>query len=364
LLREAAVAGVRTVITGGVGPLIQFGVNQGINAAIPLLPEEVLAPLAEASTRVNDFVGAQGGGMLLGVEADSVGGRDRSGVAWAATTVLGVSLTAVAGRISNFLRRACFAAGTLVHTRDGLKPIDQVRVGDSVWSRSEHDVGEPGWRKVIEHACTGEQEIFEVSVSTPSGRSETYRTTELHPFWIETGGEGRGGFIAAGDLKIGEQLRLADGSAAHVTNISATGVIEPVYNFSVEGWRTYHVGELGTWVHNECVDVSRIRPERGLTGSRKHGLGWTAQDAIARARRDNTPQGKFGSQADLDFVTGTVRSWATDGRVRTGIRDPIALPEGHSSRVYFPDGSSRAATHVWIRINSSGTYHAYPMILD
>ena len=32
----------------------------------------------------------------------------------------------------------CFVAGTLVHTKDGLKPIEQVKVGDWVLSRPEN----------------------------------------------------------------------------------------------------------------------------------------------------------------------------------------------------------------------------------
>jgi filamentous hemagglutinin len=49
------------------------------------------------------------------------------------------------------------------------------------------------------------------------------------------------------------ELEDADGSPAYVTVVTATRIIEPVWNFSVEGWHTYHVGELGVWVHNECV---------------------------------------------------------------------------------------------------------------
>ncbi len=78
----------------------------------------------------------------------------------------------------------------------------------------------------------------------------------MHPFWIETGGdEGKAGFLAARSLRAGDQLRLGDGSPAYVTGVEATGIIEPVYNFSVDGWKTYHVGELGVWVHNDnCFD--------------------------------------------------------------------------------------------------------------
>jgi hypothetical protein len=148
----------------------------------------------------------------------------------------------------------CFASGTLVHTRDGLKAIDLLRAGDVVWSRSEYDVGDSSWRKVTEAGCTGEHEIYEVVVSAETGQSETCRTTELHPFWIERGTAEEGCFIAARSLPVGAQLRLADGSAAYVMSVSATGVTEAVYNFSVEGWHTYYVGELGVWVHNECLD--------------------------------------------------------------------------------------------------------------
>ena len=92
-------------------------------------------------------------------------------------------------------------------------------------------------------------------MATPSGQSETYRCTDTHPFWMEKGGDdGEGGFLAARSLRTGDQLRLGDGSPAYVTSVEATGIIEPVYNFSVDGWKTYHVGELGVWVHNVCID--------------------------------------------------------------------------------------------------------------
>ena len=72
---------------------------------------------------------------------------------------------------------------------------------------------------------------------------------------MEKGGDdGEGGFLAARSLRTGDQLRLGDGSPAYVTSVEATGIIEPVYNFSVDGWKTYHVGELGVWVHNVCID--------------------------------------------------------------------------------------------------------------
>ena len=60
----------------------------------------------------------------------------------------------------------------------------------------------------------------------------------------------RGGWVAARELKPGDQVRLADGSKAFVTAVRKTERVEPVYNFTVDGFHTYHVGELGVWVHN------------------------------------------------------------------------------------------------------------------
>ena len=57
--------------------------------------------------------------------------------------------------------------------------------------------------------------------------------------------------MAAELLEAGQPLRLADGTSAHVISVRNTGEMESVYNFEVEGFHTYHIGELGVWVHND-----------------------------------------------------------------------------------------------------------------
>lgn len=94
--RGFAVAGVRSVMTGGVAPLVQFGINQGVNAVIPSLPDAILEPLSRAKSAIDDFVGHGGGSWLLGVERSQVNATDSGGVAWAAETILGVSFTQIA----------------------------------------------------------------------------------------------------------------------------------------------------------------------------------------------------------------------------------------------------------------------------
>ena len=43
---------------------------------------------------------------------------------------------------------ACFVAGTLVHTKEGLVPIEQIRVGDWVLSQPEQK-GERAYKRVV-----------------------------------------------------------------------------------------------------------------------------------------------------------------------------------------------------------------------
>jgi LysM repeat protein len=234
----------------------------------------------------------------------------------------------IGGWFAERLGISCFAAGTLIHTREGLKPIEQLRDGDVVWSRSQYDVGEAAWRPVVEWGCTGEKEIYEVRVSTADGRTETYRTTEMHPFWVETGGdEGTGGFVAAGWLERGDRLRLADGSPAYVTSVEATGVTEPVYNFSVEGWHTYHVGEIGVWVHNDCV-TAKLQAARATLSP------------VARSQLDAIEGVANTVRADLVRDPRRLLGVLTDAEQAALRRDPSLL------RMYFGNAVHRTAAAI------------------
>ena len=95
----------------------------------------------------------------------------------------------VGGLTAKGAARACFVAGTLIHTKDGLKAIEEIQVGEHVWSHSEWDEGESSYRKVANTFQFGEKEIWEVEVGTMDGRQETYRATGNHPFWVENDSE-------------------------------------------------------------------------------------------------------------------------------------------------------------------------------
>ncbi|ANB92140.1 hypothetical protein MOVS_09330 [Moraxella ovis] len=148
----------------------------------------------------------------------------------------------------------CFTAGTLIHTTDGLKPIETITHGDLIWSRQEFG-DEYDYRPVIATKVTPNQEIYEVVVRHSNHTTETFKTTKEHPFWVEGIG-----WLKASLLEQGMTL-LDKHGLPNVTIISQTKLdhTDTVYNFEVQDFHTYHIGEYGVWVHNaDCCEVNQV----------------------------------------------------------------------------------------------------------
>ena len=141
----------------------------------------------------------------------------------------------------------CFAAGTLVLTEDGFRNIEDIEPGDKVYSTDE-ETGESGYKEVLQ-VFVKETEVvthvfYEVEQEDGETRTEEIETTLNHLFWCE------GEWKAAGTLKAGDLLTLADGSRVEVTDITYEDRHTTVYNMEVADYHTYYVGEDGVWVHN------------------------------------------------------------------------------------------------------------------
>jgi hypothetical protein len=57
----------------------------------------------------------------------------------------------------------CFVAGTLVHTKDGLRPIEQIKVGDYVLSKPESGEGELSYQRVTRTYEYDDREVYFVA---------------------------------------------------------------------------------------------------------------------------------------------------------------------------------------------------------
>ena len=136
----------------------------------------------------------------------------------------------------------CFTGDTEVYTSDGLVCIEDVEVGDSVWAYNS-ETGETELKEVLNVWVKETDEILHVSTSD----GETIDTTTNHPFYVE-----EKGWVAAGDLEIGDILCTVDSDKIEVTDTELEKLDEPilVYNLDVADFDTYFVGEYGVLVHN------------------------------------------------------------------------------------------------------------------
>ena len=211
--------------------------------------------------------------------------------------------------------RGCFVAGTLVHTKNGLMSIEKIRVGDFVLSQPEAkgELAYKRVVKTFVHE-NKEVYLVDYGVMNPLVDSEEFDVvnfwdgkdasdlhhlvvTPNHPFWVKGIG-----WTSVNQLEPNHVLELKDGSYAVVlralrilvTEESGIGwtydnhddfgpkidlrndavvvstedvpndyifsfahsspdayIKRRVYNFEVEGFHTYCVGEQGVWVLSE-----------------------------------------------------------------------------------------------------------------
>lgn len=144
----------------------------------------------------------------------------------------------------------CFVAGALIETEQGLKPIESFVGGELVWSKSDKDFTYH-YQPVVATKVTHNQPIYEIIVENDFGVRETFLTTEEHPFWVKDVGWQKASILRHGNI-------LLDRNNKDIKVISQVllAKLDTVYNIEVDHYHTYHVGQLGIWVHNaNCCDL-------------------------------------------------------------------------------------------------------------
>lgn len=144
----------------------------------------------------------------------------------------------------------CFIAGTPVHTKDGVKAIEDIKVGDWVASRDEL-TGKTDWKPVTRLFRNHDKATLHITLANPDGHAETLGATVEHPFHVEGKGWVQAGALQAGDTISG----LTPAATQRVVSITQDGQRHETYNFEVADYHTYFVGADGLWVHNSCRDI-------------------------------------------------------------------------------------------------------------
>ncbi len=161
----------------------------------------------------------------------------------------GSAIKSVGKSVVKYGKSLCFIEGTLILTGNGKIPIEKIKEGDYVYAK-DPETGECSLKRVIQ---TFENETDELVHLTING--EKIVTTPGHPFYVLNKG-----WVGADDLKIGDIVFLYSNKKASVEKITfehLTCSIK-VYNFEVEDFHTYFVGENSILVHNKGCGLNRI----------------------------------------------------------------------------------------------------------
>ncbi|MFF3768885.1 polymorphic toxin type 27 domain-containing protein [Streptomyces sp. NPDC002232] len=140
----------------------------------------------------------------------------------------------------------CFPAGTKVSTESGAKPIEQIKIGDRVWS-SDPVTGKKSLQRVLNLFNRSVDQLVRVETATGS-----VEATDSHRFWVESRG-----WVEARDLRAGDRFRTKEGATEKVRGTALVKGTTKVYNFEVENLNSYYVyaGPTPVLVHNECTQA-------------------------------------------------------------------------------------------------------------
>jgi len=229
MLMGAVQGGVSSMVTAGVGQLTGVNLDQIMQQQRCLTPSEIGLVVA----------GSTAGYSITNGLMAAISGRD-VGDAFATGAIHG-ALNGMATTLAIASQSKCFPAGTMVLTKEGMSPIETIRVGDSVWSINEGS----GLKelKVVTKISIRQADGI-VAIVLPQ---ETIEATPEHPFRVVGSKES---WLEAGYLKPGMKLKAIDGEQFTIQNTIRQSNKVKVYNFEVAQNHSYCVGMRGVLVHN------------------------------------------------------------------------------------------------------------------
>ena len=239
------IAAAAVLVAHGLGTAAQ-GVGQITNAAAKKTVFREDNMVRTGVTSIGRAVGGSTGEKLAGAAYD--------------ITVLAASAYSMYSAVKG-PSGACFIAGTAVATVEGIKAIENIKSGDYVLSKNT-DTGEIAFKKVVQTFVRESDELIHIHVN-----GEIITTTPEHPFYTP-----KQGWTEAIQLRAGDILLLSNGEYVVVEKIQHEILETPVtvYNFEVEDFHTYYVGNNAILVHNKCTG----KPSRGVGGK-----GWVGDKA-------------------------------------------------------------------------------------
>ena len=244
----------------------------------------------------------------------------------------------------------CFAEGTFILTENGIKKIEEIKVGDKIYGYDE--IKKENILKSVQAVYLHTTDLL-VKIKT---KKDIIFTTPEHPFYVN------GQYILAGFLNTNMKLTDFEGKEVGIKEIEIIKYQkeQKVYNFSVEGTRNYYVGEERLLNHNldDCIGRSNIVqnteiPERENIHQKINSRG---KEYYANLQADKKVEATTTTYKNFDhIVKGEIVNTADGGRGFKGLHSTIngAKVEDVSSR--FVGGSYEAKVSMPDPLNN-GNY--------
>ncbi len=224
---------------------------------------------------------------------------------------------------------ACFIAGTTILTATGLVEIEKLAAGDKVISTNP-DTLETAEKTVLETYVRQVDKLVHITIN-----GEKIVTTDNHPFYVQ----GRG-FIEAGNLLLGDKLVSVNGEDLIVEDyhIELTEDFVSVYNFQVEDFHTYFVGNCAVWVHNDCKLPDNDSQLKHIFGDREGHLPDTPENRklvidLANDKSKYYGKDQWGNSWNIEIDANGNQNWV---RYRNDIINNAGQNKSNAIRDWAP----------------------------
>lgn len=208
------------------------------------------------------------GGILAGIQSENQGKGFWNGFAnhindnWAQTLAVEMATYLVSFGITQALGLGtkCFIEGTLILTSVGLVKIEDIKVGDKVWSYNEK-TNKKELKRVKKLFRNKTNEWLHLTIlNENTKKEEEIICTKDHRIYIKNKG-----WIPAYKIVANDEIILYNNFSGKVVEIQLKKLehYETTYNFEVEENHNYYVGEECVLVHNECHHIISNKGKKG-----------------------------------------------------------------------------------------------------
>ena len=221
--------------------------------------------------------------------------------------------------------QGCFIAGTIVLTVKTTKPIEQIKVGDTVWAYSAK---KHIWKQQVVLNTWVRQVNMLVKILT---NTDTIYTTTEHPFYVN------GKWVNANKLNVGNSLTSFNGYKQRINrilNIADTNVT--VYNFRVANYNSYCVGIANLLVHNASAKPCGEPSKRAAMRQAKRDAGIPTSQTHSNHKTVNASKSGNAPEKGTQYYFDVEGSYGTKGQ-----KTVQNHYEGHT----YPDGSKNPKPH-------------------